>query len=289
MIDIEGMLVAGAAGDCIGSPVEGRAARPFSLPADPWRCTDDTDLTLATCRALAAGGEADPAVIAAELASAFRLGIRGLGASTLRALRALAEGAHWATAGRSGERAAGNGAAMRIAPLAVLMTGESSGDRQRIRDVCRITHKNDEAYVGALAVIRAIHCAAHGSGPRDLAGEIAEQLPDTRVRDALVVLAELEPGSSPADAASAIGCSGFVAESVPLAIYTAAWARGDAASAIRAAVECGGDTDTIASIAGQIAGAGGAAIPDAWRARLPVLDEIVELSSRLRRFATPAP
>ena len=280
MIDVEAMLVAGAAGDCIGAPVEGREPRAFSLPADPWRFTDDTVLTLATCRALVAAGRADPAAIAAELAAAFRRGIRGLGASTLRALTALAEGAHWATAGRPGERAAGNGAAMRIAPLAVLLAGESDADRQQIRDVCRITHKNDEAYVGALAVVRAIR------RPGSTVGELAGSLPDTNVRDAMMAIAALGPDASPGDAAAAVGNSGFVAESVPLAIFTAVWAGGDAAAAIRAAVECGGDTDTIASIAGQIAGARGGAIPDAWRARLPDGREIVELSRQLAAMAT---
>ena len=72
----------------------------------------------------------------------------GLGSSTLKPLRELQVGGHWALVGRSGEYAAGNGAAMRIAPLAF----KQQVDRQTLKDICSITHKNDEAYTGALAI-----------------------------------------------------------------------------------------------------------------------------------------
>jgi len=61
-------------------------------------------------------------------------------------------GTHWPLSGRSGEYAAGNGAAMRIAPLAFFV--DASTRQQLIRDVCIITHKNDEAFVGCLAIIK---------------------------------------------------------------------------------------------------------------------------------------
>jgi ADP-ribosyl-[dinitrogen reductase] hydrolase len=78
----------------------------------------------------------------------------GLGSSTLKALRDLQVGAHWGLSGRSGEYAAGNGAAMRIAPLAFFLSIDK--DRSLIKDVCYITHKNDEAYVGCLSVLYAL-------------------------------------------------------------------------------------------------------------------------------------
>jgi len=77
------------------------------------------------------------------------------------------------------------------------------------------------------------------------------------------------------------GTSGHAAESVPLAIYLAARYVTSCEEAILAAVRCGGDTDTTASIAGQICGAAGGTIPEPWIARLPVRDEIEELSEQL--------
>ncbi len=58
-------------------------------------------------------------------------------------------------------------------------------------------------------------------------------------------------------------------ESVPLAIYCAC-SSDDFETAVVAAVRCGGDTDTIAAMAGAIAGArfGSTAIPSRWLAAL---------------------
>jgi ADP-ribosyl-[dinitrogen reductase] hydrolase len=274
-------LLAGAAGDCIGGPHEGRV-RPIepSLPEGAWRVSDDTALTLATCRAIARTGCADPAAIADEFAREFRTGtFRGLGASTLKALRDLAQGAHWATAGRSGEFAAGNGAAMRIAPLAFVMTGETPEERRLIRDVCRITHKNDEAYVGALAVVRAMHVIGEGVRGTSLLARLAHELPDTRVRDALRSLTDLPGSTAIKQAADAVGTSGHAAESVPFALYLAARFAPSCEQAILAAVQCGGDTDTIAAIAGQVCGAAGGSIPPDWVARVPVLQDIEDAAA----------
>ena len=285
---IEAVLLAGAAGDCIGLPYEGHGPTDtVELPADPWQCSDDTILTLATCRGIIAAGGVDPAAIAAAYAETFRRGpIPGLGASTLKALRDLAAGAHWGISGRGGEYAAGNGAAMRIAPLAFLMSGEGQDERQLIRDVCRITHKSDEAYVGALAVVRAMHLIAEpGLDAPGFVARIAGELPDTRVRDALLALAELPADAGNEEAAALTGTGGHAAESVPLALFVAARSRHSCEETILAAVRCGGDTDTIASIAGQVCAAGGAAIPSTWTTRLPVLVEIQALAQGLRELA----
>jgi ADP-ribosyl-[dinitrogen reductase] hydrolase len=280
-------LLAGASGDCIGRVHEGRAGTVGPLvPEGSWRVSDDTALTLATCRAIVESGRVDPAAVAAEFAREFRGGrLRGLGASTLKALRELAEGAHWATVGRSGEFAAGNGAAMRMAPLAFVLAGETAEDRRLIRDVARITHKSDEAYVAALAVVRAMHLVNAGEERGSLLERLAGELPDTRVRDALHVLLKLPATAAVEEAAATVGTSGHASESVPFALYLAARFRGSCEEAILAAVRCGGDTDTIASIAGQVCGAGGSAIGEAWLARLPVREEIEERAEGLVALA----
>ena len=270
--DIARVLLAGAAGDCIGRPYEGRPAREaVEVPEDPWRITDDTALTLATCRGLVAARSVDPEAIAAAMLAEFRTGmVVGLGASTLKALRDLDAGVHWALAGRTGEHAAGNGAAMRIAPIAFVLDGSGADDRRAIRDVCRITHRNDDAYVAALAVVRALHRALDPA-----------ELPDTRVRDALLAVAALPDDAAPEAAAARVGTSGDSAASAPLALFLARRFRGDVAGAVRAAIACGGDTDTIASIAAQVCAADGGAVPAEWVSRIPVRDEIEHLAAEL--------
>jgi ADP-ribosylglycohydrolase len=281
---ILGCIVGGAIGDAAGAAFEGSSdpgtARLFE---SDWQLTDDTQMTLATCEALVERGTPDPEAIAAVLLRWFLARrLTGLGASTLKALRDLEAGAHWALAGRKGERAAGNGAAMRIAPLAFCLDPLQDDSRRLIRDVCRITHHSDEAYIGALAVILAIQAALKGGQSLEW---IASHLPDTSVRDRLLAYAALPPGTTVTEAAQLHGSSAYVIESVPLALHAAQQAnqRGFAGM-LEDVIAAGGDTDTNASLASQIAGTalGFGGLPVDLLAKLPQADFVLGVA---RRFA----
>jgi ADP-ribosyl-[dinitrogen reductase] hydrolase len=239
---VRSCIVAGAVGDALGGISE-RGSKTLS---------DDTQLTLATCEAILAVGQTDPKAIADAMCGKFVAGeVTGLGSSTLKALRDLEAGAHWALAGARGERAAGNGAAMRAAPLAFFLDPAVPSDRVRLRDIARITHHHDEAYIGALAVVIALRRAAT---EMDWSNEaVAAELPDSRVRDNLQRAASL---SGLAELITEVGASGFVAETVPVAFEVARRMR---AIGLEAAVlelnAFDGDGDTIGSIAGQLFGA----------------------------------
>jgi ADP-ribosylglycohydrolase len=254
-----GCILGGAIGDALGGPYEGQPGPVVLQPDVPWQLSDDTHLTLATCEAVCTSKSVSPSSIADRFVHWFRRGlITGAGASTLKALRDLAAGAHWALAGRKGERGAGNGAAMRVAPLAFCLDPDDPEQRTTLRDVCRITHHNDEAYVGALAVVLAVQAVSSGKwGPGgSLASQVGGCLPHTMVRERLLAVGELDPATPIPEVARRFGCSGYVAESVPLAVYAAGRiGQGGFLQVLREAVEAGGDTDTIASITGQIAGA----------------------------------
>src|SRR5215475_8879071 len=129
-----GCIIAGAIGDAMGIPFEGSRGPLQFYPHKDWAISDDTQLTLATCESIIEIGEVSPKHIADRFVQWFRdRRITGMGASTLKALRDLDAGQHWALAGAKGERAAGNGAAMRIAPLAFCLDPKNTGDRQLIR------------------------------------------------------------------------------------------------------------------------------------------------------------
>lgn len=281
--ELAGCLLGGALGDAVGGPYEGRArVDVVEFEAGAAAISDDTVLTIATCEGvLTAGGKVIPAHIADAYAAAWRRGeVTGVGSSTLGALRALADGTHWALAGASGEFSAGAGAAMRVAPLAFFLDATSENGRQLVRDVVRITHKNDEALAGALAVVLAVHFSR--TLPAALVLEkVVENLPDSSTRDAL-----LQRAASLESFASAVGTSGYAAHAVPVALFGACMER-PPFEVIERLVRCGGDTDTIASIAGQIIGT---------RVRLEGLPEVafqLSCAERLRdlaeRLARPSP
>jgi ADP-ribosylglycohydrolase len=289
-----GCLVGGAIGDAFGSAFEGQSNLTSVLLGDerPWHLTDDTQLTLATCEAILDAGGPAPATIAAHFLKWFRARrLTGLGASTLKALRDLDAGAHWALSGRKGDRGAGNGTAMRIAPLAFCVDPDTDDGRRILRDVCRITHHNDEAWVGALAVAMAIRGTAleHRIPPPD---QIAGRLPETSVRERLMEYARLPPSTTLADAAARFGATGFVIESVPFALFAAQHARSlGFTGMLEQVILAGGDTDTNASLAGQIAGAecGFAALPADLLARLPQAEMVTATAERFADFVARLP
>ena len=284
---IIGCILGGALGDACGVPYEGCDSPVEPVELKGQKISDDTQLTLATCEAIIeTGGVVEPSVVASRFASWHRdRRVHGIGSSTYKALSELVAGGHWALVGRKGEHAAGNGAAMRIAPIAFCLNPKDSDARQVIRDVSRITHHNEEAYVGALAVTFAVRAAWDGTwrGKSDLLGYVIESMPDSKVRDRLAEMAQLEINTSRLDVARRFGSSGYVVESVPFALYGAQRISSIGfENLMRELISAGGDTDTIASIAGQVGGTllGRKELPPHLVTRLDEFDFIEDLANR---------
>ena len=253
---LKGCLVGGAIGDSVGSYYEGQKEVTFIDFDIANGITDDTQLTIATCESIIETKRVSPEGISKKFLEWFNKRMfTGLGSSTLKALRDLQVGAHWGLSGRSGEYAAGNGAAMRIAPLAFFLN--ISEERTLIRDICNITHKNDEAYVGCLSILYALDSMITNQWEygQNLIELVAPFIPDTLVKDNLLTLQE-NPSISILDAARLIGCSGHVIESVPISIFAAQKIKeSNFEEVLYEIIQCGGDTDTNASLAGQLMGA----------------------------------
>ena len=177
---------------------------------------------------------------------------------------------------------------MRIAPLAFLLNPIDSQDRTLIRDVCRITHHSDEAYVGALTVILAIRSVISGewSPDRSFLAAAIDSLPDSAVRDRMEKLLPLQLPAS--DVARTFGATGHVVDTVPLALYCAqSIASRPLPTVLAQTISVGGDTDTIASIAGQVAGTvvGLAGIPHNLLAEINGSDELKAIAKDFAEFA----
>lgn len=256
-----GCMYGGAIGDAWGSTFEN------VLPENPnvfyyggrreenrdWMLTDDTMLTLATCEVLRQG-HCTPELLGQKFVEYLnRNELPGIGASTLKAITDLGAGLHWTQVGRKGEYAAGNGAAMRIAPFAFY----PAYGRSEIRDFCRLTHHHDEAYVGALTVFLIIRqiLKEDGESLTVKVTKVVEQLPDTNVKDRMIQLFTCH-SEKYIHELSAFGNNGYVVNAVPFAIFSAIKVPDLGFSEVlNQIIQSGGDTDTNASIAGQIMGA----------------------------------
>jgi ADP-ribosyl-[dinitrogen reductase] hydrolase len=260
----KGCILGGAIGDAWGSSyenlkeVDNSDTYYFNKPSQVdkkynWQFTDDTILTIATCEALQTG-LCTPELLCEKFLYYYkRKDIVGIGSSTLKALIELEAGGHWSQIGRKGEYAAGNSSAMRMAPFAFY----PEYNREQLLNFSRITHNNDEAYVGALAIILTIkYTIEHKwSDPKEIFNLLGRELPDTRVRDRLIEISGNHLSKSIAKV-SHLGNNGYVVNSIPFAIFSATKILESSFEEIlEQVIQSGGDTDTNASLTGQIMGA----------------------------------
>jgi hypothetical protein len=142
--------------------------------------------------------------------------------------------------------------------------------------------------------------ARHRSISLAISRRFTSRLPTPRLRDAKLrpqtgptegrgssdaYFEDLSPESALATVSGRFGSSGYVVETVPLALFTAARITGPSfESLLGELVAAGGDTDTIGSIAGQVAGArlGFSSIP-AHLVSLPAVQAIVPAAEAFAR------
>ena len=227
--------------------------------------TDDTQMMIALAESLLECGGIDPAHLGHAFVAAYDP-LRGYGSGTTQVLELIREGVDPHGAARAvfeGAGSQGNGAAMRIAPVAVLYAGDRDELVLAAREAARVTHAHAVAVDVAVAQAVAIAAAANDEDPVEAALLVAAT---AELERRLAKADELRnSGAEPREVAGVLGNTARGLESVPTAIYSAAVHR-TLEAAVSFAIRCGGDTDTIGAMAGAIAGArgGAGAIPGHW-------------------------
>jgi poly(ADP-ribose) glycohydrolase ARH3 len=269
---VRGALLGTFVGDALGMPFEGMP--PAGIP-DPLEMldarlgrgtyTDDTQMAIALAESLLACDGVDAQALGRAFAEAHDPR-RGYGSGTTEVLRLVRSGIHpheAASAAFEGEGSQGNGAAMRVAPVAVRYTDDASALAEAARASAGVTHSHPLAVDAAVAQAAAVGAALSGELPLEAAFEAATT---SELKARLTKARELlDSRPKPAELATALGNSSRGHDSVPAAIYAAA-THESVEAAITFAVRCGGDTDTIGAMAGAIAAArsGASAIPARW-------------------------
>jgi ADP-ribosyl-[dinitrogen reductase] hydrolase len=265
-----GCLVGLAIGDALGMPFEGMSARAIQarhatvtefLPGDglaAGQYTDDTKMMLCIAESLAENGCVNPEDVARRFVAWFDSGdLRGIGVTCAEAILHLKRGVPWQESGRRGKWAAGNGTAMRIAPVGLADCLDLELLRQDCWATSVITHNNAEAFAGAAAVAFVVAGLVTGHLSLDtLLTETADFIGPGevghRLKEAQSLLAQdtLTP-----EALALLGTGGYVVETAASALYCFLRSPDDFLSTCSAAVVAGGDTDTTAAVAGAISGA----------------------------------
>ncbi|WP_432121961.1 ADP-ribosylglycohydrolase family protein [Streptomyces sp. S1] len=283
MTDIDravGAVLGSAAGDALGAPFE------FGLPGvfrerfpdgagelcggggwDPGEATDDTQMAVLLGESLLERDGLDLPDVFDRFRRWAAAEPKDIGLQTEQVLLGgdpwdLASSLHF----QVNMYAAGNGSLMRAATSAVYFAARGrTATMDAARRIAALTHGDGAAWEGTAILHELVRVALLGEDPLTaLPTTLAEVAPAHRDRWATV----LAPGWHPDDATEFNGA-------VWPCLGSAVWALRTTPSfeeALAAAVDLGGDTDTVAAVTGTLAGAvyGSAAVPARWLAALHV-------------------
>lgn len=323
-----GSLLWGAVGDAMGRPFEGwpaaaivdRIGRRGPRTYEKWRgwcagptgtITDDTQLTMAVAESLVASrGVFDEEDFIRRLV-AWLPQARGAGRATTRAIEQIKTDTPWHEAAST--KAAGNGAAMRAAPIGLVHAFDPTLSDLVVDAVLfsAPTHGHPAGVAGAAVLAAGVGYLVRS---RALAEEsldvdefielivtVADALAPDPVTERRHSYREVTLGERLRQAADVetdpeilfddFWSGAFIVESLPCAINAFLRSPDDPMQVLHTALRAGHDVDTIASMAGNLAGAwtGADALRRAcgeWWAELEDRDRLIDLADGLFEIAT---
>ncbi len=286
-----GCLIGQCLGDAIGFVVEGYSPAAckhyiedfvktdkvgefghFPFPFGQY--SDDSQLARELMQSYATCGKFDPADYAERIAKTFvEKRIIAFGYSTKEAVKRLCQGISWEESGAP-PPAAGNGSAMRAAPIGLFFYDKPEMLVRAAHDQGRITHKDPRSSAGAVAISGAMASALRNDviNPESFISTLARwtgtispafsselrKLPDwlsLPPEEAAAVISGAGFDPEYIDDDEWKGISGYVISSVLWSLYSFLKTPDDYLETICTAISAGGDTDTTAAMAGAISGA----------------------------------
>lgn len=306
-----GTVVGSAVGDALGAPFEFGPEGAFSarFPVgedrdemsggggwDPGEATDDTQMAVLVAESLLDHGGLAPDDLFARFQRWATSAPKDIG---LQTEDVLTNGLPWDQAAaihfQVTGRAAGNGSLMRAATSAVFYAPAGTDvTMDAARRIAALTHGDGAAWEGTALLHELVRLALDGTDPVDgIPRALALVRPGHRDRYATVLAPDWHPDQATEFNGAVWPCLG-----------SAVWALRTTRSyedAVRAAIDLGGDTDTVAAVTGALAGAvyGAGAIPRRWTDRLHVplpgfgervlrTAELTELAERLAAAQGPS-
>ncbi len=222
------------------------------LKLKPGQVTDDTQMALALGRSIIRKGGLDASDVCEEFAAWLKTGPADVGNTCRRGIRRyVVDGT---VEGSFSEGDAGNGAAMRVLPVALATFGEPGGAEAWVLVQARTTHHHPLSDDACLALARMAHGLLQGLG-KNVVRKEAEHL----ARKHKAFRFKPYPGQ----------CSAFIVDTMQTVLHHYLGADSFAECVVQT-VNQGGDADTAGAIAGMLAGAtyGLDAIPARWLERL---------------------
>jgi poly(ADP-ribose) glycohydrolase ARH3 len=260
-----GCLLGLACGDALGGLFEGQLAEHIlerfpstaaliGYPTEEIWYTDDTQMMIGIAETLVACGQMDEATLCRAFVENFTPN-RGYGRGARRILMAMESGEDHAAVAESvfPGGSYGNGAAMRVAPLGLVFRQDPERLAEEVLRSSLPTHRHELGIDGARVIARAVaYAATHVEFDREAYFQALVECSTTTVfRKKLEAAAAVQS----ADDLIALGNGIEAHESVPAAIASFALAPQSYDEVIAQVIFLGGDTDTMAAMAGAISGA----------------------------------
>lgn len=272
-----GVLFGTFIGDALGRPLEGAVTSDEGAIVEriekidsPLLYTDDTQMAISVFEEMAEHGRIDKESLKNRFLNRFDPS-RGYGAGIFTLIKEWENGTDLDTAAESlfnGEGSFGNGAAMRVAPVSLFFSINQLRELfETVKHSAEVTHTHILGIHGAQFQALAVLFALNDIPESQWIHRYTELAFDDIYRIELgFVQTCLKQNYSIFEAVDKIGNSIMAHEAVPAALFAFLRKPGSFRETIISALCLGGDSDTIAAMAGAIAGAkfGIKGIPEEW-------------------------